>query len=737
MLFDTPLLRAINLSIAVLLVGLAGAAYWVAWRPLPQTSGEIAAPIASRATVVRDALGVPHITARSSEDAIFLQGYVTAQDRMWQMDAMRRLAAGELAEVVGPSALESDRDARRLRLARIAQVQEKGLTPEARAVYSAYARGVNYYLETHRTRLPLEFTILKYQPRPWRVQDTILAGSHMYRLLTNSWLEEIRKMHMLERGDQRMVNFLFPERTGTEVSPGSNAWAISGAHTASGKPILAGDPHLEFSIPSPWYLVHLQAPGLDVTGSSIPGIPAVLVGHNQQIAWSVTNLEFDVQDLYREQIELQNGHYQVQGKVMQASFERDVIAVKGQRPTVTDTWVTRHGPVFLAEQNQRYVLRWMAAEMPTLDFPFLAVNRAHNWDEFNQALRRYSGPPQNFVYADASNIGYHAAGFLPIREGCRGDVPADATEGECEWKGLIPYDELPQVFNPPSGIIVSANQNPFPQDYPYPVAGIFSAPYRAAQIRTLLGARDQWRAEEMLSIQKDVYSVFHHFLATEMVKAWDKSPKDNAQMREAVDALRTWNGQMEKGLAAPMVAQLLFIELRKAAAKRAAPGAEEEYASRMAPTVIEQLLRSRPGDWFKDYDELLRNALSTAVGEGAKIQGSRVSQWDYGQFIELKIAHPIGSQLPLIGTYFNIGPVPMSGGPWSIKQTTTRLGPSMRMVVDLSDLEKSQANLPIGESGHRLSRHYRDQWSAYYGGTSFPMQFQKVDARDTLVVNPQ
>jgi len=242
-LFNTPLLRVINLSIAVLLVALVGAGYWFAWRPLPETSGSISAPVTARATVVRDGLGVPHISAASWEDAIFLQGYVTAQDRMWQMDAMRRLAAGELAEVVGPSALESDRDARRLRLARIAQVQEKGLTPEARAVYSAYARGVNYYLETHRTRLPLEFTILKYQPRPWRVQDTILAGSHMYRMLTNSWLEEIRKMHMLERGDQRMVNFLFPERTGTEVSPGSNAWAISGAHTASGKPVRAANPY--------------------------------------------------------------------------------------------------------------------------------------------------------------------------------------------------------------------------------------------------------------------------------------------------------------------------------------------------------------------------------------------------------------------------------------------------------------------------------------------------------------
>jgi penicillin amidase len=736
-LFNTPLLRAVNLSIAVLLGALLGAAYWFAWRPLPQTTGSISAPLAARATVARDALGVPHISAASWEDAIFLQGYATAQDRMWQMDALRRLAAGELAEVVGPSALESDRDARRLRMSRIAKAEERALRPEARTVYAAYARGVNYFLETHRGRLPLEFTLLNYQPRPWRVEDSLLAGLHMFRTLTTSWPEEIRKMHMLERGDQQKVSFLFPERTGTEVAPGSNAWAISGAHTASGKPILAGDPHLEFNIPSPWYLVHLKAPDLDVTGASLPGIPAVILGHNQQIAWSVTNLEFDVQDLYREQIDLQTGRYRSQDQILQAALEPDVIAVKGQKPSATDMWITRHGPVFLAEQNQRYALRWTAAEYPNLDFPFLAIDRARNWDEFNQALQRYAGPAQNFVYADASNIGYHVAGSLPVRAGCRGDVPVDATESECEWKGLIPYDDLPHVFNPPSGIIVSANQNPFPKDYAYPVAGVFSPPYRAAQIRELLESRDHWRPEEMLTVQKDVYSAFSYVLATETVKAWDKNPGANPQIRSAVDELRKWNGQMEKGLAAPMIASLLFTELRKAAAKRAAPGAEEEYASRMAPVVIEQLLRERPAEWFPDYDELLRNSLAAAVEAGQKIQGSRVSRWDYGQFIELKIAHPVGGQLPLVGNYFNIGPVPMSGGPYTIKQTTPRLGPSMRMVVDLSDLDKSEANLTIGESGHRLSPHYKDQWSAYYGGTSFPMQFQKIDARETLVVSPQ
>jgi penicillin amidase len=286
-------------------------------------------------------------------------------------------------------------------------------------------------------------------------------------------------------------------------------------------------------------------------------------------------------------------------------------------------------------------------------------------------------------------------------------------------------------------MIVSANQNPFPENYGYAVNGGFAPPYRARGIRSLLAARDKWRPEEMLAIQKDVYSSYLQFLAGQAVQAWDKHPGSNSQVRDAAGTLRNWNGQMEQKTAAPMVASLLDTELRKAAAKAAAPGAENEYAARLAPVVIERLLRERPPNWFASYDELLVNSLAAAVAAGEKIQGSSVARWDYGQWMRLELDHPVGAQLPLIGRYFNIGPVPMSGSPSSIKQTTQRLGPSLRMVVDLGNLDQSQANLVTGESGHVLSRHYKDQWGAYYGGTSFPMQFDKVDAKDTLVVHPQ
>jgi penicillin amidase len=738
-LFSSPLLRAINLSIAVLAIAVLGAAYWYAWRPLPETSGEIAAPVSAKATIIRDALGVPHIEAARVEDAIFLQGYATAGDRLWQMDALRRVAGGQLAEVVGKAGLESDEEARRLRLPQIAEEADRTMPPADRLILAAYARGVNYYIETHRGKLPLEFALLNYDPRPWRVQDSILCGLHMFRTLTTSWREEIQKLHMQERGGPEKADFLFPSRSGFDPQPGSNAWAISGERSATGKPILANDPHLDFGIPSTWHMVHLKAPGLNVTGVSLPGVPAVIIGHNENIAWGITNLGFDVQDLYRENIDLQSGRYAFSGHVEQARLERQVIAVKGAKPVEIATWVTRHGPIFLSDENHQYSLRWTAAEPGSFQFPFLDVGRAHDWKEFTAAIGRFPGPGQNFVYADTEgNIGYHATGLNPIRKkGCGGDVPADGASGECEWEGMIPFDNLPNFYNPASRAVVTANQNPFPADYAYPVGGHFATPYRAIEIRTLLDRRPKWEPRQMLEVQKDVYSSFSQFLAQQVVAAWDARKATNPALREAVDLLRSWNGQMEKGTAAPMVVTLIFQQFRKAVAERAAPGTGQTYEFGMSAAVLEKLLRERPAGWFPDYNATLMKCFADAVEEGSKIQGSKVSRWDYGQYNALKITQPVDGQLPVIGVYFNIGPVSMSGSSTTIKQTTRRMGPSMRMIVDLGDLEHSLQNITVGESGQRLSGHYKDQWDAYYSAASFPMQFGKVDAKNVLTVRPQ
>jgi penicillin amidase len=731
-------LRAINLSIAVLAVALALVVWYVAWRPLPRTTGVIALPIAAEATIARDRYGVPHITAASIEDALVLQGFVTAQDRMWQMDAMRRLASGELAEIVGPEALDADRIVRRLRMRHLAEEQYRTLPPADRAALVAYTRGVNYYLDAYRGRYPLEFTLLRYDPRPWSPVDCMSAGLQMYRILTESWHNDARKLEMLAAGDAAKVNALFPARSGREMQPGSNAWAVSGAHTASGKPILENDPHLELTSPSAWYMIHLKAPGLNVIGVSLPGLPTVIVGHNERIAWGVTNLQFDVQDLYDEKLDPRTGRYLFNGQVEQARPDREFIRVKGARTDELLVWVTRHGPIVYADGSHYFALRWTLAESGSFQFPFLDLDRAANWSEFTAALARYPGPAQNFVYADVDgNIGYHATGRLPIRTTFDGTVPVDGSTGQFEWQGFIPFDRLPAVFNPAQGRIVTANQNPFPEKYDYQVNGAFAAEYRSNQIRDLLSAREHWRPEDMLTVEKDVYSGFERSLARRVVAAYDRKRPAGASLAEAVAVMRPWNGQMEIPLAAPMLARLTYEHVRDAFAQSASPGKWQVYSYFITPSVIQTLLESGAKGWFADTDAMLLKALGDAIEDGAREQGSSVARWNYGEFNALTVEQPVDSKIPLVGRYFNIGPVPMSGAPETVKQVRGRVGPSMHFVADLSNWDNSLNNITLGESSNVFSGHYSDQWETYYYGHSLPMQFSHVEAKEVLRVLPE
>jgi penicillin amidase len=423
--------------------------------------------------------------------------------------------------------------------------------------------------------------------------------------------------------------------------------------------------------------------------------------------------------------------------VEQAREERELIRVKGQPATELTVWVTRHGPLYYAEGNDRMALRWVAAEPNLFEYPILDIDRARDWTEFTGALKRFPGPGSNFVYADVDgNIGYHAAGKLPIRRGFAGDTPVDGSSGDFEWDGFIPFEQLPASFNPPSGLIVSANQSTFAADYPYPVNGQFAAPGRARQIRDLLSARGKWRAEDLLAVQKDVYSAFNKFLAGQIVAAYESRKAPNPAMDSAVSLLRQWNGQMEKDQAAPFLIGLAYRYIRSAAAESAAPASGPQYELAMAPLAVERLLRERPAGWFPDYEEMLRRALVDAVEEGRRLQGPDPRRWQYGSYLTIAINHPVIHQLPLVGKYFDIGPVPMSGAGSTVKQTTRNLAPSMRMNADLGDWDRSLLNITTGQSGQILSGHYKDQWDAYYNARSFPMQFGKVEAKSRLEFAP-
>jgi penicillin G amidase len=734
------ILFALNVLIAIFLVAAAAVFYWVLYRALPKTSGTIETYVSQPVEVDRDGLGVPHIKARTLDDAWFVQGYTTAEDRMFQMDGLRRLASGEISAIIGPGALESDRETRRLRMRRIAEQAYVTLTETDRSAMQAYARGVNAWIESHRGRYGVEFTLIGYDPRPWSVVDSLLCGLQMFRTLTDDRGPKLAKQQMLRNGEPDKVNFLFPNHAGGEfmltgeAHPGSNAWAVSGAHSATGKPLLSNDMHLEFGIPGIWYMDHIEAPGMNVSGVALPGVPGILSGHNDRIAWGETNLGFDVQDLYLEKMDMRTGQYLFQGKVEQARSERELIEVRGRPPEELTNWVTRHGPVIQVADGVAMTLRWSAAEPGAIQDVFLDIDRARNWDEFKHAASRFAGPGQNFVYADVDgNIGYHASGKLPIRRTYYGDVPVDGSSGNYEWDGYIPFDELPQSYNPPNGYVVTANQNPFPPDSPYHLNGTFDSPYRARQILGMLQVSgNKLKPEDSLRIQKDVYSGLHNFLARQLTAAWDDRKGTSRVLGDAIAMLRTWDGQMDKDRAEPLIANLTYSYLRKAIADRASPGNGEVYSSKLAPAMVERILRERPAAWFGNYNELLLRCFADGIDEGQRMQGADPRAWKWGRYMYASIRNPVVTRVPVLGKYFDIGPVPMSGGSNTVKQTTLRLGPSERMDASLGDWDASLLNLPIGQSGHVASRHYRDQWDAYYNGKSFPMQYKNVDVKSTV-----
>ena len=690
--------------------------YWAAIRPLATISGTVAGPGFPSASAARDRLGVPHIEAQSIQDALWVQGYVTAQDRLWQMDLLRRLSAGELSEVFGPAMIDRDKESRTLGLHRIAAAADEHLPAADRRVFEAYASGVNAFMDSHRDNLPVEFHLLRYEPRHWDPRDSILVALYLYRTLTTSWRSDLMKRLLLERATLEQVNMLMPVRSGAEVAPGSNAWAVSGAQTATGKPLLANDPHLDYSIPSIWHTIHLKAPALNVIGVTVPGLPGVILGHNERIAWGVTNLGFDVQDLYLSPAA--------------ERVEQEIIHVKGAADVNYPVTFTSYGPVVAEVAGQKAALHWTAADASIWQYATLEIDQARDWPGFRRALERFPGPAQNWVYADVDgNIGYQAAGKLPIRAGFDGSLPVPGG-GRFDWQGYIPFDQLPSAYNPESGLIVTANQNPFPPAYPYAVNGGFAAHYRSNRIRELLQKGQRLQPIDFLRIQTDVYSPFAHAFTLALLAAVERRhPSDPAVISVAAQ-LRAWDCQFRAEETIPVLMAITYNHFLGYLVEAAVHDRAGQYTSQMSTAFVERILATRPAGWTKDYDELLVRSLERGLHDVRGLPTASTANW--GQYLETTLAHPVGHGIPFLRRWFDIGPFPQAGTTTTVKQTTTRMGPSMRMIVDLGNLDNSLHNITTGESGQPFSPHYKDQWQAYYDGRSFPMQFSKLEIVERL-----
>lgn len=758
----------------------------------------------------RDERGIPYIQAKNDHDLYLAQGFVTAGDRLWQMDLLRRSERGELAEILsaGPNnvVLDQDKQHRTLGFTEAAEAEFAQSSVQSRALLQAYADGVNAFIASLDARtLPPEFQILQYKPSPWTPVDSLLVIKVFAEALSSSWrldvmrealaslpaekramlLPEFSPLDVLVVGkDSRKVatssdsaipkNFSVTQAELFELARGqdlesqsltrvgvyaeglaaSNNWVVNGKHSVTGKPLLANDPHLAPSAPSIWYMVHLSAPGVRVAGVTAPGLPGVVIGHNDQIAWGFTNVGPDVQDLYVEQFDPANPRrYKTPSGWSDATIRHEDIKVrKGFTESTTDTvpldvTVTRHGPVVFEKNGKRYALKWTALD-PKLNNPdsTYSLNRARNWKEFNAALRSFTAPTQNIVYADVDgHIGYHAAGVVPIRKSGDGSVPYDGSTDEGEWTSFIPSDKLPIVYDPPSGIIVTANQRIVGTDYPSFLTHSWAQPYRARRIFDLLNQTPKLSANDFRRIQGDIYSIGNVLFAQQITKTMRGQVKpEEAQLASALDAFQKWDGRMSAdSRVAPILAQMrIAFRLR---VLNAALGEDlfKIYAWSNFDATIDRLITQQPKEWlpkeFTSYADLLRACFEDAVKALTRISADE-SKWTWGEMAKVRFSHPLANA-PLVGLQFTIAPIPQNGAGGLAATPNVGAAVSMRLIADPSDWDKTQHGITLGESGLPATAHWSDQLADWRAVT--PREFPFTEAaianatKTTTVLEPK
>jgi penicillin G amidase len=781
-------LKRVGLALAIgagLLGLLFAGGYLFLRRSLPRLSGNVtAAGLAGPIDIVRDAHAIPHIFAQSEADAYFGLGYVHAQDRLWQLELNRRLGSGTLAEVLGPDALEQDRLFRTIGLRQLAERNVEQLDAPTRAALDGYARGVNAFL-SEKPPLPPEFLAFQVTPREWTPADSLVwlevmgwwmsstIGSELLRVRLRSRLssEQIAELLAPYPGDEpislgdftrlygqldapaQVLGALVPVRHG---SLGSNNWAVGGSHTESGKPLLANDPHLDFSAPSVWYLAHLQAPGLDVIGASLPSLPAIVLGRNDRVAWAFTNTESDTQDLFVEKLSPDDPERYLTPNGSEAfSTRQETIRVRGAADLVLTVRASRHGPILSdvdtrarASMPEGYALAvgWVgfSPHDRTLQFPIKAAH-AQSADELLAAARDFESPQQNIVYADAQHIGFVAAGRLPQRRAdneLRGMAPAPGWLERYDWQGFVPFDELPQLTQPTSDRIVTANQKITAPDYAHWVTSDWAPPYRAQRIEALLEATPRHSVQTFSAVQADVRSGSAQHLLGSLLREASPSGERSAQL---LDRLHGWDLEMRADTLEPLLFAAWVREVARAVyADELGPQFDDAWGER--PLFLANVLSDLHGQsrWCDDVNTLLEEtcrdivsgAFQRALEDLARRYGNDPEQWTWGR------AHPVHSsnlplsEVPLIGRWFDID-VPGGGDNQSVNVAgysieddsdpfRAHVGPGYRAIYDLADPDASLFILSAGESGHFLSPYYRDASALWARGQYAPMQTQRA-----------
>ena len=764
-------------GLILLLLAATGFLAWLLWSSLPDEQGELAlAGLQQPVGIARDAHAIPTVRAATVEDAAFALGFLHGQDRLWQMEFTRRLGQGRLAEILGEAALPYDRLLRTLGLAQIAEANLAGLAAETRAGLAAYALGVNAAITRFGRTLPPEFLILGVRPEPWRPADSLLIQKLMALDLSGNWRQELLRARLAQRLAPAQMEELFPgDPPGSPVtlaalaglpldelaaalpsaSPlglGSNVWVAAGSRTASGLPLLANDPHLRLLMPGHWYLAAIQAPGLEVIGATLPGLPFVVLGRNRQIAWGFTNTGSDTQDLFIERLDPADpGRYLTPDGAAPFTRRIELIAIRGGAPVRLEVRGTRHGPVIsdlvpsaaaLAGRNQVLALAWtqLGAQDSTAEAGF-ALGRAQDWQAFAAAARLYQGAQQNMAYADrAGRIGLISPGLVPIRRSGDGTLPAQGWTGRQDWLGTIPAEALPRTLDPATGLLVNANNRLVGADYPYLLAAQWQPAWRARRILDLLEASGPLDPDRFVAIQLDLVSPLARTFLPDLLAASTRDP----DARAVQDLLRGWDGRM----AADRPEPLLFMAWYRALA-------ETVYADELGP-LFEEFRGLRPdflraaldgrGGWCDDVTtprhescaERAGLALEHALPPLVARYGPDWRRWRWGGAHAALLAHQPFERSELLRRLFSLV-LPIGGDATTVAVAAdapdvrpdlpfgTVHGPGYRAIYDLAGAEGSRWIAATGQSGHPFSRHYRDLARLWHQGRYLAMH--PTDAR--------